>query len=58
MDITQIINIVSQIDWLAVVGAVTLILGGLIVIFEMIPGEQPEKFLRSVVDLLAKFSRK
>lgn len=58
MDITQIINIVSQIDWLAVVGAVTLILGGLIILFEMIPGEQPEKFLKSIVDLLAKFSRK
>jgi hypothetical protein len=58
MDIPQIVSTLSQVDWLAVLGAISGIAVGLIVIFEFIPGEQPEKFLRSVVSLIARFSRK
>ena len=31
-------------------------LGAVIVVFMAIPGEQPEKFLQGLVDLLSKFS--
>jgi hypothetical protein len=48
----------SKVDWLAVLGAISAILGGLIVIFSLIPGEQPEKTLRVIVDLISKLSRK
>ena len=41
-----------------VVGGISLILSGIIAICLIIPGDQPEKFLQSVVDFLAKFSRK
>jgi hypothetical protein len=58
MDITNIIQIVSQLNWLEIMGAVSGLLAALIVIFELIPGDQPEKTLRSVVNFIAKFSRK
>ena len=58
MDITNIIQIVSQLNWLEILGAVSGLLAALIVIFELIPGEQPEKALRSVVNFIAKFSHK
>lgn len=34
------------------------LLAGLIVFFMIIPGEQPEKFLQKLVDLLSKYSKK
>lgn len=58
MDITNLIQIVSQLNWLEILGAVTALLVALIAIFELIPGEQPEKTLRGVVNILTKFSRK
>lgn len=58
MDITNLIQIVSQLNWLEILGAVTALLVALIAIFELIPGEQPEKALRKVVEILARFSRK
>ena len=41
-----------------VVSGVIGILSGVIAISLMIPGEQPEKALKSVVEFLTKFSRK
>lgn len=41
-----------------VVGAVVMILNALIAVSLLIPGEQPEKALQKVVDLLSKYSRK
>ena len=38
--------------------AVVGVLSALIALFILIPGEQPEKALQSVVDLIAKISRK
>lgn len=58
MDIQSIIQVVSSLNWLEILGAVSGLLAALIVVFELIPGEQPEKALRSVVEILAKFSRK
>lgn len=58
MDITNLITLISQLNWLEILGAVTALLLALITIFEMIPGDQPEKALRKVVEILARFSRK
>lgn len=41
-----------------VVSGVMGLLSGVIAISLLIPGEQPEKALKSVVEFLAKFSRK
>jgi hypothetical protein len=38
--------------------AVSAALTAIIALCLLIPGEQPEKFLQSVVDFLAKFSKK
>ena len=40
------------------IGAITLILTGALGIAILIPGEQPDKFLKSVVDFIAKISVK
>lgn len=58
MDITQILQFIGSLNWLEIIGAVTTILLGLIALFELIPGEQPEKALQAVVNVLARFSRK
>lgn len=41
-----------------VVSGLVGVLSGVIAISLMIPGEQPEKALKSVVEFLTKFSRK
>lgn len=41
-----------------IVAAVTGLFSAVIIICLMIPGDQPEKFLQSVVDVLEKFSKK
>ena len=58
MDINNIIQIVAGFNWLEAIGAVTTVLFGLIALFELIPGDQPEKTLRAVVNVIARFSRK
>jgi len=40
------------------ISAILGVCSALIVLAMLIPGEQPEKFLRQAVDFLAKFSRK
>lgn len=35
-----------------------LVLGGLMGIFMLIPGDQPEKFLQTILNVISKFSRK
>jgi hypothetical protein len=44
--------------WLEVVGALAAVCTGLIPVFQLIPGEQPEKTLQAIVDFIAKFSKK
>lgn len=56
--IYEIIQKLSGLDLLGWIGAITLLLNGLIAVFLLIPGEQPEKFLQQMLDLISKFSRK
>ena len=39
-------------------GAITGVITALIALFMVIPGEQPEKFLRGVLAFLERFSKK
>lgn len=41
-----------------ILSAVVALLSGIIAVAMLIPGEQPEKALKSVVEFLAKFSKK
>lgn len=52
------IEILKGTDWLSLIGATVTALSALAALFALIPGEQPEKSLRKLADLLAKFSRK
>lgn len=40
------------------IGAVTVLLTAVIGICQLIPGEQPEKTLQKIVDIVTKFSTK
>lgn len=40
------------------IASVNAVVMGLIVLFAIIPGEQPEKFFKSCSDFLAKYSKK
>jgi hypothetical protein len=53
-----IINLFQGTDIFAWLGAITALLGAVIAIAQLVPGEQPEKSLQAVVDFLSKFSRK
>ena len=54
----SLISLVASVDLLAWLGAVTALLGAVIAIAQLIPGDEPENTLQKVVDFLAKFSRK
>ncbi len=54
----KLAEFVKGVDLFAWLGALTALCGALIAVFSLIPGEQPEKFLRGVLDVLTKFSRK
>lgn len=54
----DILNFIKETDWLNLVGATVTALSALAALFALIPGEQPEKSLRKLAELLAKFSRK
>ena len=45
-------------NYQAVLSALVAVVSALIALFLIIPGEQPEKALKSVADFLAKFSKK
>lgn len=51
-----IVQIVSQAP--VYVSAIAGILGALIVLFMLIPGEEPEGTLQKIVDFISKFSKK
>ncbi len=54
--ITVITDIIGKLpEYIALINAVLL---ALIAFFLLIPGEQPEKALKAVVDFIAKFSKK
>jgi hypothetical protein len=58
MDINSIIQVVSSLNWLEILGAAYGLILALIAIFALIPGEQPEKTLKAIANIIAKFSRK
>lgn len=45
-------------NWQNALAAVNMVVLGLVGIFMLIPGDQPEKSLKAVADFLAKFSKK
>lgn len=45
-------------NYAALIGAAVVAINALIALFMIIPGEQPEKALKAVVEFLSKFSRK
>jgi len=54
----SIIHLITSQDLFAWLGAITALLGAVIAITQLIPGDEPENTLQKVVDFLAKFSRK
>jgi hypothetical protein len=55
--------VLDVVNWLmahyqVVLSGLVAVFSGLITIFMLIPGDQPEKFLQGVVDFVAKFSKK
>jgi len=54
----NIISLIASQDWLAWLGALTALLGAVIAIAQLIPGDEPENTLQKIVDFLAKLSRK
>ena len=53
-----IINLIQGTDLFAWLGAITALLGAVIAIAQLIPGDEPERTLSRIVDFLARFSRK
>ena len=53
-----IINLIQNTDIFGWLGAITALLGAVIAIAQLIPGDEPERTLSRIVDFLAKFSRK
>jgi len=53
-----IINLIQNTDLFAWLGAITALLGAVIAVAQLIPGDEPENTLQKIVDFLAKFSRK
>jgi hypothetical protein len=54
----QILTFIQSQDVFAWVGALVALLSAVIAVASLIPGDQPEKSLQSVVDVLSKFSKK
>jgi len=54
----NLISFVTSQDWLAWLGAITALLGAVIAVAQLIPGDEPEATLQRVVDFIAQFSRK
>lgn len=52
----DILTIMGQVQ--NIIGGLIMVCSGIIVIALVIPGEQPEKFLKSAVEFLTKFSKK
>ena len=53
-----IINLIQGTDIFAWLGAITALLGAVIAVAQLIPGDEPERTLSRIVDFLARFSRK
>lgn len=53
----QVVNFVLE-NYQSILSGLVAVLGGVIAISLVIPGDQPEKSLQKVVDFLSKFSKK
>lgn len=53
-----IIEFVQNMDFAAWVTAINALLVGFIALFSLIPGDQPEKTMQVIVDIIKKFSKK
>jgi type VI protein secretion system component VasF len=53
-----IINLIQGTDIFAWLGAITALLGAVIAVAQLIPGDEPEATLQRVVDFISRFSRK
>jgi hypothetical protein len=58
MNINDIIQLVSRLNWLELIAAANGLILALIAVFALIPGEQPEKTLRAIAAFIGRFSRK
>lgn len=54
----QLILKAHSLNWMEIIAALNILAVSLIAVFSVIPSEQPEKFLRAFVDVLAKLSKK
>ena len=54
----NLISLVTSVDLFAWLGAITALIGAVIAIAQLIPGDEPEATLQKIVDFLARFSRK
>lgn len=54
----NLIQLVQNVDLFAWLGAITALLGAVIAIAQLIPGDEPENTLQKIVDFLARFSKK
>jgi len=54
----NLLSLVASVDLFAWLGAITALLGAVIAVAQLIPGDEPEATLQKVVDFLSKFSRK
>lgn len=55
--VIDIFNFIAA-NYQAILAGIMAVLTGLIAIFMIIPGEQPEKALQSALDFITKFSSK
>lgn len=55
--LTDALAFIAQ-NYQPILASILGILSGLIAIFLLIPGDQPEKALQGIVDFLSKFSKK
>jgi len=54
----NLLSLVTSVDLFAWLGAITALLGAVIAVAQLIPGDEPEATLSKVVQFLAKFSKK
>jgi len=54
----NLLSLVTSVDLFAWLGAITALLGAVIAVAQLIPGDEPEATLQKIVDFLAKFSKK
>lgn len=55
---SQIVAFLASLNWAEILVAVQGLIAAIIAVCLIIPGEQPEKFLQSILDFLSKLSKK